>query len=202
MCRRQKRSSVEIRKPIMILKRITKALTFLLMLVQAGTALAQQAQVSEYEVKAAFLYNFAKFLEWPDDSGTDAQDEFVIGILGQDPFGSDIAVIEGKSVNGKILRIVQSDSPAELNNCRVLFISGSVENRLDDILKKLGSRPVLTVGDTHGYAHAGVMINLYKKENKIRFEINPGAAEKAGLRISSHLLRLARIIDPCKGADQ
>jgi hypothetical protein len=202
MCRRQKRLSVEIRKHIMILTRITRALTFLLMLVHAGGAMAQQAPVGEYEVKAAFLYNFAKFVEWPEVSGAGGAPEFVIGILGQDPFGSDIAVIEGKSVNGKILKIVRSDSLAELNNCQVLFISGPVENRLDDILKKLGSRPILTVGDTHGFAHAGIMINLFKKDNKIRFEINPTAAEKTGLRISSHLLRLARIIDPYKGTEQ
>jgi len=165
------------------------------------TAYAQHAPVSEYQVKAAFLYNFAKFIEWPQNADTADMQEFVIGIIGQDPFGSDISVIEGKSVNGQTLRVIQADSLNELKNIRVLFISSSAENRLGEILGKLRGQPVLTVGDTNGYANAGVMINLFKQESKIRFEINPAAAEEAGLRISSHLLRLARIVGQGKGRD-
>jgi hypothetical protein len=183
----------------MIMKRIAGTLTFLIVLLHAVTAAAQQAPVSEYQVKAAFLYNFAKFVEWPDYAAISNRREFIIGIIGEDPFGPDISVIEGKYVNDKLLRVVRSDSLSELNNCHVLFISGSAASRLTEILGKLDRRPVLTVGDTHGFAYMGVMINLIRKDNKVRFEINQSAADRAGLRISSHLLRLAKIIDPAEG---
>ncbi|MFZ1986074.1 MAG: YfiR family protein [Desulfatitalea sp.] len=155
---------------------------------------AQQTPASEYKIKAAFLYNFAKFIEWPDLGNSAATDAFVIGILGKDPFGPEIQVIEGKLVKGKPLRVIRSASLDELKSSQVLFIGAASPAELTRILKSLQGRPVLTVGDTDGFAREGVMINLTTEENKVRFEINPQAAEQAGLKISSHLLRLAKIV--------
>ncbi|MDA8137420.1 MAG: YfiR family protein [Desulfobacteraceae bacterium] len=157
-------------------------------------ALAQQ-QVGEYQIKAAFLYNFAKFVDWPACNACNDSDFFIIGILGDDPFREEIEAIAGKSVKEKRLAIERSATLEGLKNCQVIFISASAKTDLPRILKKLKDQPVLTVGDTPGFAEAGVMINLYTADNKIRFEINPAAADQAGLKISSQLLKLARIVE-------
>lgn len=158
-----------------------------------------QRQVSEYQVKAAFLYNFAKFVEWPACGNCPASDVFTIGVLGQDPFGEEINTIEGKRIKGKTLVVLKAATLDELKRCRVIFISGSVKDDLTRVLKELMAHPVLTVGDTLGFAEAGVMINLYTAGNKVRFEINPEAAERVNLKISSQLLKLARIVAPNQG---
>lgn len=187
----------------MNLKQIHKLLIVLLLVpLVLWPACGHAAPVSEYQIKAAFLYNFAKFVEWPKCTDCKQDRPFVIGILGDDPFGPDAALLEGKRVKDRPLRVVRSAKLNELGGCDVLFISSSFKADLARILKKLVNRPVLTVGDTPGFAQAGVMINLYKVENKIRFEINPNAADKAGLKISSHLLRLARIVEPKTGGEQ
>lgn len=175
--------------------RLTLSLiTFLVWSCALFPAYGQQRRVSEYQVKAAFLYNFAKFVEWPPKRDGKASDQLVLGILGKDPFGDEIRTIEGKRVKDKTLRVIRADSLDELQNCDVIFISASVNAKLPGILKKLRGRPVLTVSDTPGFANRGVMINLFNLENKIRFEINPVAVERAGLKISSQLLKLARIV--------
>lgn len=159
----------------------------------AGPAFAQ-SPASEYQIKAAFLYNFAKFIEWPAGAPVSDAQTFTIGILGQDPFGPDIAVIEGKPVKGKSLRIVRGPTLDELKGCQVLFIGTTSGAEFQRILNHLKGRPVLTVGESAGFASQGGMIQLMTVENKVRFEINAEVAEKAGLKISSHLLRLARIV--------
>ncbi len=157
-------------------------------------AYGQAPSLSEYSVKAAFLYNFAKFVEWPECPTCDPPNTFVIGILGEDPFGREIAVIEGKDLKGLPLSIKRLEEITDLKDCKVLFISASMESRLPQLLSRLTGQAILTVADAEGFAQAGVMINLYKVKNKIRFQINPRAAEAAGLKISSHLLRLAEIV--------
>lgn len=170
-------------------------IVFIILMQVAGPATAADVNVSEYQVKAAFLYNFAKFVNWPDRGVPFRSQNFVIGILGRDPFGEDIRIIEDKSIKGKTLKVIRGDELDKPQNCHLLFISASAESRLSGILEKLRGQPVLTVGDTPGFARAGVMINLFKMGNKIRFEINPVATEQAGLKISAHLLRLARIVE-------
>ncbi len=159
-------------------------------------AFGQQRRVSEYQVKAAFLYNFAKFVDWPACESCEESRILMVGILGDDPFGKEIQTIDGKRVKNKVLQVVQSNTLKELQNCDVLFISSSAKAELPRILEKLKGRPVLTVSDTKGFAHSGVMINLFNLENKIRFEVNPVAVEQSGLKISSQLLKLATIVEP------
>ncbi len=154
--------------------------------------------IGEYRIKAAFLYNFAKFVDWPK-KGIDEQSEaFVIGIIGEDPFGSEIEVIKGKSVKGMALKVRRFEKIEDISDCKILFISASFEKDISRIQEHLKGNNILTVGDTEGFARQGVMVNLIKVENKIRFEINPEAAKAEGLKISSHLLRLAKIIDQGK----
>jgi hypothetical protein len=159
------------------------------MLLATLCANAQEAGPTEYQVKAAFLYNFAKFIEWPADTGT-----LNLCILGEDNFGRDIDDIEGKTAAGKVLSVRRIKSVHEIRKCRMLFIASPENERLDSVLAAAQGLNILTVGDTNGYAERGVIINFYKEQNKIRFEINKDAAEHSGLKISSKLFGLARIV--------
>ncbi len=157
------------------------------------SAQAQAPAPTEYQVKAAFLYNFGKFVEWPP--GTLADSSFAICVLGDDPFGPALdQVIEGKSVHGKKLVAHRLGRIEEAGKCHVLFVSSSENGRLSQVLTSLRGRRVLTVGDTEGFAHRGGIINFRLVENKVRFEINLDAAERAGLTVSSQLLKLATVI--------
>jgi len=150
---------------------------------------AQEAGPTEYQIKAAFLYNFAKFVEWPADTGT-----LNLCILGEDRFGRDIDTIEGKKAADKSLMVMRIKSAREIKKCRILFISSWESGQLADILMTARDLKILTVGDTDGFAERGVIINFYGEQNKIRFEINRDAAERSGLKISSKLFGLARIV--------
>ncbi len=153
----------------------------------------QDGAPTEYQVKAAFLYNFGKFVEWPP--GALPADSFAICVLGEDPFGPELdRLIEGKSVHGKKLGAHRLGRAEEAGKCQVLFVSASENGRLAHILASVRGRSVLTVGDTEGFAHRGGIINFRLVENKVRFEINLDAAERAGLTVSSQLLKLAKII--------
>lgn len=170
------------------------ALMVVWLLAAVGTS-AQSSSPTEYEVKAAFLYNFGKFVEWPADDSAGADDTFDICVLGRDPFGDVLdETVEGKSLRGRKLVVRRIGQTAEGLNCHILFISSSEERNLGYILSVLQGRSVLTVGEMRRFAQRGGMINFRIEENRIRFEINLGAAESAGLTVSSQLLKLARII--------
>jgi hypothetical protein len=163
-----------------------------LLLLAAGSSRAQDATPSEYQLKAAFLFNFAKFVEWPPDSSGESTAPFVIGILGSSPFGDDLQqTIQGKSINNRPLITREVHSLTEATNCQILFISTSERKRLPEIFKTLGDAHVLTVGENDQFIRAGGMINFVMEEQKIRFQINNDAAKRVGLKISSKLLGLA-----------
>jgi hypothetical protein len=166
-------------------------------LLAAATAVPADASgpSREYELKAAFLCNFTAFVEWPEDAVPDAEGALVIGVLGDDPFGvvlDEIAAV--KTANGTPTTVRRFATIDDYTPCHVLFVAPSEREHLHTILETLGDSPTLLVGDTEGFAQAGGMINLVIEKNKIRFEINPAAAARAGLKISSKLLRLAEIV--------
>jgi hypothetical protein len=152
---------------------------------------AQSAKPGEYEVKAAYLYNFGKFVRWTDDASAGRQ-QFSICVLGKDPFGRSLdSILDGGSWQGKPVapkRILTVDDAAA---CNVLFISSSEAERLGQILPTLEKRPILTVSDIPLFSRHGGMIEFVLTENRVRFEVNVGAAEKAGLNIDSQLLKIA-----------
>lgn len=161
----------------------------LLLLAKAG---AQESQPSEYQIKAAFLFNFAKFVEWPPTSFADENSPLVIGILGDNPFSGDLErTIQNKTINHHSLVIKQFHSLAEARNCQMLFISASEKKRFADIFGGLRGTSVLTVSETDGFTEAGGMINFILENKKIRFQINDEAAKAARLKISSKLLSVA-----------
>lgn len=153
----------------------------------------------EYEVKAAFVHNIAKFVEWHASIST--KGNLRLCVLGQGPFGEAAVGLRGKPVGSMVWEVVPVTTRANLRECQVLFIEASEAGDLPRLLGTLKGSPVLTVGDTDGYGEQGVMVNFYLEQDKVRFEINLAATSRAGLKISSQLLKLARIIQP-KGVEQ
>jgi hypothetical protein len=150
------------------------------------------AQPTEYQIKAAFIYNFARFTDWPAGAFAGANSPMTLGVLGKNVFGDDLAnAINGKTINGHPLQFKHFDSIPDATNCQVLFISASEKDDLSKILAQLHGTSILTISETDGFMEAGGMINLTIVDQKVRFEINNDAAKKAGLTISSKLLSLA-----------
>ena len=148
----------------------------------------------EYLLKAAFLYNFAKFTTWPAESFPDPQAPLRLCILGEDAFGAATASIEGKNIKQRPLAVIRIAHVSDAERCHILFVSTSEEERLRAILDDLHEQPILTISDMPNFARAGGTINLKTVEDQIRFDINVDAANAADLRLSSKLLRLANIV--------
>ncbi len=156
----------------------------------SGVTSVCAAPPNEYQVKAAFLFNFAKFVEWPPSAFPDMNTPFVIGVLGSDPFGSYLdETVRGERVNSRPLVVQRYREASEIKQCHVLFISRSESHRLDQIVSSLKYRKILTVTDAGG--SGGVIVHFINEGNKIRFRIDVAAAKTADLTISSKLLRLA-----------
>jgi hypothetical protein len=172
------------------------AVTALLPVSTSGSA--ELSRSSEYELKAAFLYNFVKFTEWPAEEMANKSEPFVIGVLGKDPFGAALdKVIEGESFHQKpivVRRFSRLDQSAA--NSHVLFVSASEETHLPAIIKLLEGQAVLTVSEIENFANRGGVIKLTKESNRIVFEINVDSVKRAGLVMNAQLLRLARIVKP------
>jgi hypothetical protein len=158
----------------------------------AWAAAAEPAR--EHRIKAAFIYNFAKFTRWPASSFADGEAPLAFCIYGDDPFGGALDMVAGKTIRGRKVAVRRIAVIAAGDGCHLLFISDSEAERLTAILAALDDRPVLTVADMPNFARAGGIINLKTTgEDKLRFEINTGTARRAGLKISSKLLNLAEI---------
>ncbi len=178
------------RRPAIHRLRILAATCLLATAVFSFIGIGQSASASEYQVKAVFLFNFAKFVDWPPNAFPDANTPFVIGVLGQDPFGSYLDdTVRGERINNRQLLVRRYRNPAEINNCHVLFISRSESDRLDQIVAALKYRKLLIVTDADG-GKGGVIIRFTTEGNRIRFKIDSEAAKAANITISSKLLRL------------
>ncbi|MBI3849399.1 MAG: YfiR family protein [Verrucomicrobia bacterium] len=172
-------------------------LLFLLVLLapEGMECLAQTPAPTEYQVKAAFLYNFAKFVEWPSVSAASNDAPFVVGVLGRNPFGADLdQILKDKIVNRRPVKIKQCETAQAARNCQILFIGATEETRLPQIFEALKGAAVLTVSDIRRFADRGGMICFVMEENKVRFEINKSNAQQAGLTVSAQLLKLAKVV--------
>jgi hypothetical protein len=179
------------------------ALFILLFSVQIPAVPEAQAQdaLREYQVKAAYLFNFLKFVDWPGQSSGDAPGPWLICVVGENPFGSDLAqVISGKSAQGHELQVKDSLATADLHACHILFISASEKKRLPAILAALKGFSTLTVGDMENFTGSGGMIQFVAEDGRVRFVINVGAASGAGLKVSSKLLSLAQSVTGTEGS--
>ncbi len=155
------------------------------------------AQASEYTVKVVLFERFARFVAWPEESPKpDTTQPFVIGVIGKNPFGTILEdIYTDRKIQSKKVKIRYITEPAEIGDCRILFIPKSEEEELSKILYFTKKKPILTVSDTRGFAQQGVLINLYLKEDKVRFEINEAAVKESGLTMSHLLLRYGDIIN-------
>ncbi len=148
----------------------------------------------EYHIKAAFLLNFVKFIEWPSDVSSDTSSLLTVYILGNDPFDEALNTIENKIVKEMKLIIRRISRIEDVEDCQILFVSTSEKKNLSEILSKIKDRPILTVAETKNFCQSGGVVNFIIVKGKVRFEINVDAAERSGLKISSKLLKLAKII--------
>lgn len=170
--------------------------TFVISAVVCSLAMGTQAQsAGEYQVKAAFLFNFAKFVEWPAGSFPDASAPLQICVLGRDPFGEELrSITNEKLVNGRKLEVHQVADLQHARSCHILFVASSGKTPVKQIVEALRGTSVLTVGDTKGFAEQGGMINFVLESDRVQFEVSCKAAEQAGLKISSKLLSVAKLV--------
>jgi len=170
----------------------------------APKARADSTSSQEYQVKAAFLYNFIQFVDWPEEKSADSNEPITIGIIGKDPFGNAFEFIKDKKVKGgrgviikrfKSFEDLKKSTEIEaLTKCHLLFICSSEQKNLKETIDFLKDHSVLTVADMQGFLESGGIVNFVIEENKVGFEINIAAAEHAKLKIRSQLLRLAKRI--------
>jgi hypothetical protein len=156
-----------------------------------------QAQTSvdrEQQIKAAFLYNFVKFVDWPAEFLPETGNVISICVFNDDPFYEALETIRDKTVKGRRLVIRRLDAVKDLESCHVAFIGQTEVRRLPQVMQSLQNSSVLTVGETERFAHSGGIINFVVEKNKVRFEINVDRAERARLKLSSQLLSLARVV--------
>ena len=174
----------------------------LVLLLHGRPVQGQGSASSEHEVKAAFLFHFSQFVDWPEGTFKEANSPIVYCTIGEDPFhGALDASLSGKAVGERALRVQHFKQVEEIRGCQILFIGESEQKRMASLATKLQGNPVLTVGESEHFIQEGGMIGFLLEENKIRFEINLDAAEHAKLKLSSRLLGLAkRVIGGRRGS--
>ena len=170
------------------LHHLVRCLLTVLLLSVPAHVMSGETQVSEYRVKTAFLYNFSRFVTWPEATLQD-RTEFTLCVIGTDPFGTELDNLAGKAVKKQTLVIRRLSSLAMLDNCELVYIGENTD--LTEVLLLLREQPVLTVSDAAGFIEEGGIIQFMLVHNKVRFRINARAANNAGLNISSKLLSLA-----------
>ena len=181
-----------------VLKKKIRGLLLIALLQGCSHILSAQAPfASEYEVKAVFIFNFTQFVEWPSSSFSSAQAPLVIGVLGDNPFGSYLEdAVAGEKAHGHPIVVYYYKNPDEVEACNVLFINQSKSNEMSNIMAKLSGKGVLTISDANGFLQQGGIVRFFTKNNKISLQVNLDAAKSANLDISSKLLRICEIYAP------
>jgi len=175
--------------------RFLRPLASALLVFVAGPLAAQTVRASASDVQAVFLFNFAQFVEWPSDAFSDAKAPLVIGIIGNDPFGSVLdQTVRGETVRGRSFKIRRYRWVEDVKNCHILFISRSEADRLEDILAAVKDRPILTVSNSDDFESQGGIIRFITEQSRIRLSIDLEAAQATRLTFSSKLLRSAAIV--------
>jgi hypothetical protein len=153
---------------------------------------AQQPKADEFQVKAAYLYNFGRFIEWPNENASGKNEAFEICVLGADPFGPTLdATLARETIDGKSVAAKRISKPQDVDSCRIVFISSSEEGHLKEVLAALDKASVLTVSDIPRFSERGGMIGFILDGNRVRFDVNLASAQDARLTLSSELLKVA-----------
>jgi|SRR5208282_3075321 len=179
-----------------LLSRFTvAALAGLLFIASVRWVSAQTNPSSEYQVKAAFLFHFAQFVDWPPEAFKDAATPLTYCTVGEDPFhGALDGSLNGKTIDGRAVRVVHFQKAQEIQGCQILFLGTPEKKFISATLANLKASPVLTVGESENFVQQGGMIGFFLEDSKVRFEINLDAAEHAKLKISARLLSLAKTV--------
>jgi hypothetical protein len=171
---------------------------FLVTLFCLAIAIPTRAQAPpsvEYQVKAAFLLNFAKFIEWPPEAFQNEKAPVTLCVFGHDPFGSALDdIIRGRTVNSRAVLVRRINEMRDLKSCQLVFVSAAEDKRLPEVLNNLKDTTAIVVGETEGFAERGGGIQFFLEDNRLRFAVNVDAVQRARLRVSSKLLALARIV--------
>jgi hypothetical protein len=177
------------------LTKVISLIAFFGLLCRAGYLAGGEVSMTEYQIKALFLLNFTKYVDWPPASFAETNTPIVIGFYAEAKFGDALKkAVEGKTVSGRPISVQRIEKDGDSLKCHVLFISDSEKRRLGEILDRIKALPVLTVGETDHFTEHGGVINFVKKEDKVRLEINLDAARQAKLQISSKLLNVADVV--------
>lgn len=178
------------------------ALAALLSLSDTAASWAQASRSLEYQVKAAFLFRFAQFVDWPPDTFPGAETPLNFCVIGKDPFRGVLeTTLAGKKVGTHAARVLHVDKILQAQGCHLLFVGEDFSVHLPELIASLHNSAIVTIGDADRFAEQGGMIGFFWEDEKIRFDINLEAAEKTKLRISARLLSLARtVIGGSKGA--
>jgi len=170
------------------------AVTLVCALIVVPSLRAQGPKPTDYDVKAVYLYNFGRFVEWPASVATKS-DSFNVCVLGQDPFGPALdSTLAGETIGGKSVAAKRISSPQEAVGCQILFLSAAEDSRLITIMEALDKGAVLTVSDIPQFSKRGGMIEFVREGKKVRFEVNLTAVQRAGLTLSSELLKVATTV--------
>ena len=175
--------------------KVTVAAGLMLLMGLGAQSVAESARPTEHEIKSVFLYKFARYAEWPSETFADSAAPVVISVLGRDPLSDVLAkVVRGKTVLGRPIHVERIDELGAKESCHILYISRSKRRQLKPILAAIERQPLLTVSDIASFARDGGMIGFRTSEERVSLDINPAAAQRAGLRISSRLLKIAKIV--------
>lgn len=165
------------------------------LLLLAAPLAAQDAEVPAHQVKAAFIYNFTKFVTWPAASFSAPGQPIRLGVLGQDALADALRVVEGRTAQGRsveVRRLAPGDDP---RSCHLLYIAASETPRLAKVLADTARSPVVTIGDASGFMNSGGIFNFFVEGDRVRIEVCPARASARGLKISSKLLQVSRVVD-------
>jgi hypothetical protein len=164
-------------------------------LVAVPSLCAQNPKPTDFQVKAAYLYNFGRFVEWPTPTAAVSGDAFTVCVLGQDPFGPTLdATLAGERIGGKRVIAKRISGPQEVDNCQILFLRLTEDDRFNKIIEAVDEKAVLTVSDMPKFVERGGMIQFVLDGNRVRFEVNLTATQHAGLTLSSELLKVATVV--------
>jgi preprotein translocase subunit Sec61beta len=162
-----------------------------------------QDSAPEQDIKAAFLRNFARFTEWPERAFSLSPGEFHLGLLGPDSMFETLQrVLKDKTVGNRALKVIRGKVPSDLKSCAMVFVADAEKGQIPALLAEFKGQPVLTVGETEGFAEDGGILNFYIEQNKVQFEINPDAAERAGLKVTKLVVVANRKVKDRKVKDK
>jgi hypothetical protein len=174
-------------------KRLT-ACVAALALIASSAGDAAHLEPSEYGLKSVFLYQFCRFMEWPDSAFSSPNDPLIIGVVGEDPFGPLLKeAVQGETYHGRPIRIEHYRSPRDIKRCHILFVSRDDTDQMSEITSMIAGKSVVTVGETDGFLDRGGMIALTADRNRVRLRVNASTLRAAKVDVSSKLLRVAEI---------